>query len=74
MESGIHIQLALAKLQDSLRDAETARATRAVPRLPHPRPKTRLATAWQRKRPAPALNGPAATTTVLRRRRFRTGA
>jgi hypothetical protein len=71
MESGIHIQLALAKLQDSLRDAETARA---VPRVPHPRPKRRLATAWQRKRPAPALNGPAATTTVLRRRRFRTGA
>jgi hypothetical protein len=70
MDSGIHIQLALAKLQDSLRDAETARATRAVPRLP----KTRLATAWQRKRPAPALKGPAATTSVLRRRRFRTGA
>ena len=28
MDSGIHIQLALAKLQDSLRDGETARAAR----------------------------------------------
>jgi hypothetical protein len=74
MDSGIHKQLALARLQDSLRDAETARSARAVPRLPQERRETRLATAWWRKRPAPALNGPAATTTVLRRRRFRTGA
>jgi hypothetical protein len=74
MDSSVHIQLAHAKLQDSLRDAEIARSARAVPRLPHERPETRLATAWRRKRPAPALNGPTATTAVLRRRRFRTGA
>jgi hypothetical protein len=71
MDSGIHIQLARTKLQDALRDAETARAAR---RPPHERPHTGLATAWQRQRPAPALNGSVATTTGLGRRRFRTGA
>ena len=42
MDSGIHMQLARTKLQDALRDAETARAARRPPRE---RPHTGLATA-----------------------------
>jgi hypothetical protein len=69
MDSGIHMHLALTRLQDSLQDAETARAARTVPRLPRERRLTWLANAWQRHRRAPALRGDAATT-VLRHRRF----
>ena len=64
MDSGIHMHLALAKLQDSLRDAETARSARAVPRLPHPRPETRLATAWQRRDPDRSAREPATGTNL----------
>jgi hypothetical protein len=68
------MHLAITKRQDLLRDAETARAARAAARPQHERPQTWLATAWHRGRRAFALRGPAATTTVLRRRRFRVGA
>ena len=55
MDSRIHVHLAGARLQDSLRDAATARA---VPRLSHGRPYTRLAMPWQRKRRALAAPRP----------------
>jgi hypothetical protein len=54
MYSTINMHLAGTRLQDSLRDAETARAAGAVPRPPHGRPRVALATAWQRKRRAPS--------------------
>ena len=57
MDSSIHMHLAIAKLQDSLRDANTARAARAVPRPLDGRPQTGLATAWQRKRHVPTPPG-----------------
>ena len=54
MDSRIHMHLAGAKLQDSLPAAATARAARAVSRPRHGHLMTGLATAWQRKRQAPA--------------------
>jgi hypothetical protein len=54
MDSTINVHLAGTRLRDSLRDAETARAARAVPRPQHGRPHVALTTAWQRKRQAPS--------------------
>jgi hypothetical protein len=54
MDSGINMHLAVTKLQDSLRAAETARAAGAVERPPRKRRLASLATAWRPRRHTPA--------------------
>jgi hypothetical protein len=64
MDSAINMHLAVTKLQDSLRVAESARAAGATPRAARRRRPARPATTWLGKRRAPALPDRAAAAAV----------
>jgi hypothetical protein len=64
MDSAINMHLAITKLQDSMRAAQSARVVSAVPR-PAPRRRVAwLATAWHDKRGTHALPHRGATAAV----------
>jgi hypothetical protein len=60
MDSGINMHLAVTKLQDSMREAEAARAASAAERPVRKRRLASLANALRPSRRAPALRGGAA--------------